>query len=93
MLSWRSLITGLVAFAATAPAIVRAASLMPLKSMLLKPPRFVMAIDPGFTPGEITIIQVTASGAGYNCGDAIVTVSGWPLFADGGFGGRDAKAV
>ncbi len=33
-LSRRSLITGLIAFTATAPAIVRAASIMPVKQML-----------------------------------------------------------
>lgn len=33
MISRRSLITGLIAFGVTAPAIVRAASLMPVKAM------------------------------------------------------------
>lgn len=50
-LSRRSLITGLVSFAVTAPAIVRAASLMPVKQMI-EP---VLAVsDCGH--GDVTII-------------------------------------
>ena len=50
-LSRRSLITGLVSFAVTAPAIVRAASLMPVKQMI-EP---VLAIS-DWSHGDVTII-------------------------------------
>ena len=61
-LSRRSLITGLVSFAATAPAIVRATSLMPVKQILLEPAQFGLdfALD-----GSTTAVTIVNPGSGY----------------------------
>jgi hypothetical protein len=45
MISRRSLITNLIAFTATAPAIVRAASLMPVKALKLEQSRELMIYE------------------------------------------------
>ena len=60
MLSRRGLITGLISFAA-APAIVRAASLMPVKALKLSGPIMLngveLVFDGGFDPTVISLLN------------------------------------
>lgn len=52
-LNRRSLITGLVAFAAAAPSIVRAGSLMPVRALVLRLPMPLVNAD----GGEISFVR------------------------------------